>query len=149
MKLIGFLESGKSLYIEGGDVLYHNRDGPLIEYLGCSFVNRGDRWSNVEYLYGNPETELKEFDYNYLTGELPDRYVDVIKPLDEAEILLYSQDEIARVVFYRDKIDDNGYRMITSSVIFGAFHNGNRPESELFSIYLDYLLVDTKTQEKD
>ena len=104
--------------------------------LGSSYDGDGVASGNVQYMTGvtGSIVEGLSLDYIYDTG--PDIYVDIISA-DGGALLFESQDSNGRVICYGGP--SNNYRIINSSVVFGALRDGTSTKNELMGIYMDYL----------
>jgi hypothetical protein len=136
MQLVAFLNSGRPVYAEGGDLGFSNNTSELWPYFGTSYLGDGNPTGNVQSLAGEPGTfaDGMSFEYPYQQG--PDSYVDEFDAAG-GTVVLRSQDSIGRTVCY----ETSTYRTIASSTIFGA-SSGTKSDA-LMSAYMDYLLLGT------
>jgi hypothetical protein len=103
---------------------------------GCSYLGDGNSSNNVQSVTGQTGTFVQAMNYDYMYGQGPDSYVDLIGA-NGGTILYRSQDNNGRAIFYNGA--GGNYRAIHSSVIFGALRDGAHTKTELMTEYMDYL----------
>ena len=103
---------------------------------GCSYLGDGNASSNVQSLTGQTGTFVESMNYNYLYGQGPDSYVDIIGA-NGGTMLFKSQDNNGRAISYNGAGDS--YRAIHSAFIFGALRDGTQSKTGLMACYMDYL----------
>jgi hypothetical protein len=140
-QLVAFLNSGRPVYAEGGDLGFSNNTSELWPYFGTSYLGDGNSTGNVQSLTGEPSTfaEGMSFEYPYQQG--PDSWVDEFGSAG-GTVVLRSQDRIGRTVCY----EASTYRTIASSTIFGA--SSEAKSDALMSAYMDYLVLGTGITER-
>jgi hypothetical protein len=135
--LIGFLDAGNSVYLEGTNIGEDHNGTTFWEYLGPEYLGQGELHNEVNMLYGieNEFTGYSQFEYQ--TFSYADIFINRFGA-GSGSILFESQDDLGRIVTK----DTGTYRAITSSAIFGAMINGDgiNQKENLMSCYLSYLL---------
>jgi len=141
-QLISFLNSGRPVYAEGGDLGFSNSTSELWPYFGTSYL--GDGWpgstGNVQSLAGDPGTFADGLSLEYPYQQGPDSYVDEFDA-DGGTVVLRSQDKIGRAVCYETPT----YRTVVSATVFGA--SSGAKTNALMSAYMDYLVLGTGISE--
>ena len=134
-----FLDSGKPLYIEGNDLYRDHQSTELYTYWGATYVGDGqEAWlGNIDSVLGVEGTFLGGLVYRFPQWADVDEKPDIITASGTGNLILTSQDGLGRAV----SNIGNGYRVITSSIIFGAIFasEGNPEPDQLFAAYLDFL----------
>jgi hypothetical protein len=128
--LTGYVNSGRSLYIEGGDFGNDYSSTNLFQMTGATFSNDGRIYTdgNVDVLEGTSGGDFADFSfvyYAYMT-ELPDNYVDEISaPTDIVAFISQKAGVVSnmRCVLKQD-IGTNGGKIYYSTVIFGSLKDG-------------------------
>jgi hypothetical protein len=138
------LNSGKSVYLEGGDFGYNNNATAIYPMFGCSYLGDGSSSNNVQSVTGQTATFVEGMNFNYLYGQGPDSYVDIIGP-SGGTIFFRSQDNNGRAIFYNGAAGN--YRAIHSSIIFGALRDGAQNKAGLMAEYMEYLMELTGIKE--
>ena len=137
--IIDFIESGKSVYIEGTDVASGLQGTSLFSYFGNSFDGEGGNM-NVQYLAGVPGTFADPImvDYQYFSES--DYGVDELGAAS-AGICVQSQDMIGRVSYWDGP--DGTYRAMMSSILFGSIIDGtgNNNKAALLSRYYSFMKI--------
>jgi hypothetical protein len=131
------LNSGKSVYLEGADFGYNNNATAIYPMFGCSYLGDGSSSNNVQSVTGQTATFVEGMNFDYLYGQGPDSYVDIIGP-SGGTIFFRSQDNSGRAIFYNGATGN--YRAIHSSIIFGALRDGTQNKAGLMTEYMDYLM---------
>jgi len=103
---------------------------------GCSYLGDGNASSNVQSVTGQNGTFVQGMNYNYLYGQGPDSYVDIIGA-NGGTMLFKSQDNNGRAISYNGA--GGSYRAIHSAFIFGALRDGTQSKTGLMASYMDYL----------
>jgi hypothetical protein len=103
---------------------------------GCTYVGDGNASNNVQLVNGEAGTFSEGMSFDYLYGQGPDSYVDIIQA-SGGTMLFRSQDNLGRVIMYNGP--SNNYRAIHSTVMFGAIRDGVLNKTDLMGEYLDYL----------
>jgi hypothetical protein len=134
MQLVAFLNSGRPVYAEGGDLGFGNNTSELWPYFGTSYLGDGNSTGNVQSLTGEPGTFAEGMSFGYPYQQGPDSWVDEFGSAG-GTVVLRSQDNIGRTVCY----ETSTYRTIASSTIFGA-SSGTKSDA-LMSAYMDYLVL--------
>ncbi len=131
-----FIESGKSVYVEGVDFALNHYLFPLFGYFGCSFVNTGNN-ANVQFLSGEEGTFAEGYQFEYQYGSDSDFEIDVISA-NGGTVFFTSQDGLGRGVNCNG---DDQYHTIFTSTMFGAIIDNEFPntKTELMNLYLTYL----------
>jgi hypothetical protein len=93
---------------------------------------------------GQPGSLVDGMFYSYLYENNPDRFVDKLAPAG-GTLLFESQDSSGRTILYSGPTDT--YRTINSSIIFGGLRDSIHTKLDLMSMYMDYLLSGTGTEE--
>ena len=91
---------------------------------------------NVENLTGVPGTLFEDLYFDYLYQDFPDNFVDYIGQ-NNGLVFFESQDSEGRAVYYGGNNDT--YRAIHSTVLFGGIRNGTHTKTDLMNRYMDYL----------
>lgn len=134
--MIDFIESGKSVYIEGVDFAMNHVSTPLFPLFGCEYIDDGNE-ENVYYLDGVSDTITDGISMDYQYGSDSDYMVDVVGG-DEGTMILQCQDGLGRVVAYDG---DNQYHTICSAVMMGSIIDGDglNTKANLMNAYLTFL----------
>ena len=103
---------------------------------GCSYLGDGSSTNNVQLLSGEAGTFAEGMSFDYLYGQGPDSYVDIIGP-SGGTIFFRSQDNNGRAIWYNGT--SGNYRAVHSSCIFGALRDGANTKTGLMADYMDYL----------
>ena len=103
---------------------------------GCSYLGDGNYSNNVQSVTGQSGTFAEAMSYNYLYGQGPDSYVDIIGS-SGGTIFFRSQDNNGRALWYNGIGGE--YRAIHSTFMFGALRDGTDDKSDLMVVYMDYL----------
>ena len=103
---------------------------------GCTYVGDGNSTNNVQLVNGEAGTFAEGMSFDYLYGQGPDNYVDIIQA-SGGTMVFRSQDNLGRVILYSGASDN--YRAIHSTVMFGALRDGALSKTDLMGDYLDYL----------
>ncbi|MGB7055955.1 MAG: FlgD immunoglobulin-like domain containing protein [bacterium] len=111
---------------------------------GCSYLGDGSSSNNVQSVTGQAGTFVEGVSFDYLYGQGPDSYVDIIGS-NGGTIVFRSQDSNGRAIFYNGA--GNNYRSIHSSIIFGALRDGTDNKATLMVEYMDYLMELTGIEE--
>lgn len=137
--IIDFIESGKSVYIEGTDVALNLQGTNLFNYFGNSFVGDGANY-NVQSLTGIPGSfaEPITVDYQYATES--DYSVDELGAAS-AGICVQSQDGVGRVTYWEGP--DSTYRAMMSSILFGSIIDGTgiNTKAGIMSRYYSFMKI--------
>ncbi len=129
------MDNGGSIYIEGADVAESHVGTTFLDYLGCSLESSGNEEENIFDLYGIPFTFLNGMEFEYQDNTDADYKNDRLNTVD-GEYLMDCTNSHTRVIAY----DAGSYRVISSSIIIGACHNGpDGTRAELMARYLAYL----------
>ncbi|HHE40866.1 MAG TPA: T9SS type A sorting domain-containing protein [Candidatus Cloacimonetes bacterium] len=137
--IIDFINSGKSVYIEGTDVASGMQGTSLFSYFGNTFDGEGGNM-NVQDLAGVPGTFADPImvDYQYFSES--DYGVDELGAAS-AGICVQSQDMIGRVTYW----DGPGgtYRAMMSSILFGSIIDGtgSNNKAALLSRYYSFMKI--------
>ncbi len=142
-ELSDFLNSGKSIYLEGNDFGYYHKNDPFYKMFGCTYVGDGNSSSNVMNLTGINDSlaDAVAIDYTYGTP-YPDQYVDYIAS-SGGDMLFACQGNRNRAVAYSGP---NGtYRAIHSAFWFGAMKNAGATDSKkkIMAAYMRFLMQET------
>jgi hypothetical protein len=132
------------VYLEGADFGFNNNATAIYPMFGCSYLGDGSSSNNVQSVTGQTSTFVEEMSYDYLYGQGPDSYVDIIGP-NGGTIIFRSQDNNGRTIFYNGT--GGNYRAIHSSFIFGALRDGTDNKAALMVEYMDYLMELTGIEE--
>jgi hypothetical protein len=140
-RLIEYLESGKALYIEGNDLYSSHRNIKLFSYFGVSLVGEGNRaiTGNIDRIKGLDGTLAEGLNYAFPKWSEADEKPDIIAALRGSQQIISCQKDRGRAAAFTG---EGKYRIITSSVIFGAiysFKDGDSPHL-LMNRYMDFLL---------
>ena len=103
---------------------------------GCSYMGDGNSTNNVQLVNGEAGTFAEGKSFDYLYGEGPDSYVDIIEA-SGGTMIFRSQDNSGREITYNGT--GNNYRAIHSTVIFGALRDGALNKTDLMTDYTTYL----------
>ena len=133
--LIEYLQQGGSLYIEGSDVCSKHQAGGLAEYLGAALVSEGTN-RDVYGLTGQDETFVGSLQFDYEGGSNTHRTIDALRA-SSGELLFACEEGKGRAIAN----SSGNYRTICSSVILGAFADGegNNTKAYLMKKYLEFL----------
>jgi hypothetical protein len=137
--LTNYLENGGSIYIESVDIGLNHTGTTFFDYLGLWYAGDGGDQEVIKVKGGvNNLTAMLSF--YYLGGYDPHYSVDQLESNNGGELLFSSEDGYGRVF-----VNDNpAYRSIASSVMLGAYTNGDtlcvRPYlvSEIINFFLEY-----------
>lgn len=137
--IIDFIESGKSVYIEGTDVASGLQGTVLFPYFGNSFVGEGGNY-NVQTLSGVTGTFADPIIVDYQYSSESDYGVDELGAAS-AELCVKSQDDIGRVTYWNGP--DGTYRAMMSSILFGSIIDGtvNNNKATLMARYYSFLKI--------
>ena len=137
--IIDFLDSGKSVYIEGTDVASGLQGTTLFSYFGNTFDGEGGNM-NVQVLSGVPGTFTNQITVNYQYYSESDYGVDELG-VASAEICVQSQDNIGRVTYWDGP--DGSYRVMMSSILFGSIidETGNNNKATLMARYYSFMKI--------
>ncbi len=136
-----FLDTGKSLYIEGADLGYYNDGQTLWPYLGTSYDADGNSTNNVEWVEGITGTFVDGFacDYPpYGVAEGPDSYVDEFSGTGNGVTVFECQGGKGRVIANYGTTTKGEYYTITSSVMF-SYLVEDKAYDDLMEEYIDWL----------
>jgi len=129
--LTGYVNSGGSLYIEGGDFGNDYSSTNLFQMTGATFSNDGRIYTegNVDVLEGMSGGDFASFSFTYYAymTELPDNYVDEISaPVETITFISQKAGVVSnmRCVFKHD-IGINGGKIYYSTIIFGSLKDGS------------------------
>ncbi|MCD4684063.1 MAG: T9SS type A sorting domain-containing protein [Bacteroidales bacterium] len=137
--MINYLESGGSFYIESVDIGLNHTGTTFFDYLGLMYINDGAEQEVVK-LKSGPNNVFADLSYYYLGGYDPHYSVDRLESNNGSDLMFSSEDGYGRM-FVNDNI---AYKSIASSIIFGAFANGDtlslRPflVSEMVNFFIGY-----------
>ena len=134
-----YLDSGKSLYIEGNDLFRDLQSTSLFDYLGARYLGDGEGvWvGNISSLRGVDGSIAQGLAFSFPQWGHPDEKPDQIEASEKGRLLLVSQDGVGRMV------SDDGhqpYRLIASSVAWGALKPNDTPPDILLQKIVDYLI---------
>lgn len=143
--LEAYLASGGNLYLEGTELARRYGPTPLFRKAGVRFEDDGRTLEegnvNVAETIG-PWRGISLAYYSYQTDR-PDAYVDELG-LAGGEAVVRSRRagnrSNARVVRYAAAAEP-GYRVIVSSLIFGALQNGNDTRADLMGRYAEFFAL--------
>jgi hypothetical protein len=107
--------------------------------LGCDFVDDGFVYGDIVYLSGGQDTITDDMLFTFTLEPGPHYRPDELAAT-QGRVLFASQDTVARVIAYQHP--DEHYRVITSSIIFGALMDGDAPnlKEELMRRYMNFFL---------
>jgi hypothetical protein len=125
------------VYLEGADFGFNNNATAIYPMFGCSYLGDGSLTNNVQSVTGQTATFAEGMSYDYMYGQGPDSYVDIIGP-SGGTIFFRSQDNNGRAIFYNGA--SGTYRAIHSAIIFGALRDGAHNKPGLMTAYMDYLM---------
>ena len=108
--------------------------------LGTSYDGDGSASGNVQNVTGMAGSIVDGLSLDYIYDTGPDSYVDILSA-DGGELLFQSQDGNGRAVCYDGP--SNNYRVVNSSVVFGALRDAAGTKNQLMDIYMDYLTGQT------
>jgi hypothetical protein len=140
--LLDYIDTGKSIYIEGGDYGHDYYSSTLFNRFNCEYEYDGRVYTdgNVNNINGvvNTIAEGIEIEYNaYQTG-LPDNYIDELSALEGSDLIFISGRggvrSNGRCIFTVDGTST----LILSTFIFGALKNGegNNTKDFLMDLYV-------------
>jgi len=134
-RLSAFLESGKSLYLEGYDLGQDHYQSDFFNLLGCQFISNGNDAGDISSLKGDTATFVEDLTFEYGHTPSPRCRSDVIAAVEGRQIFL-SQDTVAYGIIY----DSGKYRVITATFLFGALidNQGASNKAELMKRYLQF-----------
>lgn len=136
-----FLDTGKSLYIEGADLGYYNNNQTLWAYLGTLYQGDGNATNNVNYITGLPGTFVDGIDCMYPpygVSEGPDSYVDEFGSTGNGVTVFECQSGKGRVIANYGSTTKGEYYTITSSVMF-TYLLEDKYFDGLMEKYVDFL----------
>lgn len=140
-----YLAAGGNLYLEGTELARRYGGTPLFRQAGVRFEDDGRTLEegNVNVAEGiGPWRGISFVYYSYQTDR-PDAYVDELG-LSGGEAVVRSRRagnrSNARVVRYAAAAEP-GYRVIVSSLIFGALENGNHTRADLMGRYAGFFAL--------
>lgn len=131
--LIDYLDNGGSLYIEGVNVALSLRGSDLIDYLGADYVSKTNQLNS---LIGQEGTFVQDLQFAYQGGSTTKNNVNELTA-NGGELLFICEQGKGRIIANAD----GNYRSICSSVILGAFADGegNNTKAYLMKQYLEFL----------
>lgn len=136
-RLAQFLSEGGNIYMEGGITWY---DDPLTEVhpmfqIDSEYVG----WTEMDSVFGMEGTFLENMHYQYYGDAMYYNYE--LLPLSTSYVILNSPEEDHN---YAIAYVGEGYKTIGSTLDFGAFVDGNFPNTKnyLMAKILDFLEVD-------
>lgn len=130
------MNSGKPVYVEGGDVGFANSTTDIWPYLGAAYLADGNASGNVQTLAGVAGTFAQGWNGTYPYLQPPDYWVDVFGA-GTGQIVLRDQAANGRLVSYAG----THHRAVVSAVAQCAI--ADQSDSELFEAIADYLLLGT------
>ncbi len=144
-KLMNYLDAGGSVYFEGCDIGYSNRNYDIWDYTGLIYAGDGVPMTtgNVWSITGSLMCAGMGFGYPYKSEA--DNYIDIFTQ-NGGQLLFESQDGYARVGCYSGP--SNNYRTITSAVFFSVFQEESTTRQELMAVYMEFLTGGTGTAEQ-
>jgi len=138
--LADYLNSGGSLYLEGGDTWYWDPDTPVHTMFNISATDDGG--SDMNTVEGNDDTFTEGMSFTYNGNNSFMDHIDAISPA--FKIFNNNSPPYGTGVAY----DDGDYKTIGTSHEFGGLQNGSSPSTreELMSVYLEFLGVTISLQ---
>lgn len=142
--LIAYLQAGGNLYLEGTEVAARYGDTPLFALTGARFADDGRELSlgNVNVAEGVGPWAGRSWNYFSYRKDKPDGYVDELEAAGGTVVIRSRRAgnrTNARVIRYQGGGEGNPtYRVIVSSLIFGALQNGEHTKADLMELYLEY-----------
>ncbi|MCP4229688.1 MAG: hypothetical protein GY771_06025 [bacterium] len=147
-RLMAYMDGGKPLYIEGGEIGNRYGDSPLFGYFGAEYVDDGRPMSegNINEALGANSLDGIDMAYSPYMSEAPDNFIDELRDDDaNAEIVMVSKrpgnQSNGRVVWFADP--NGSYRVVYSSFIFGGLKDGaSGTKDQLMGRYVTHMKID-------
>jgi len=138
-QLIGFLNAGKAIYIEGNDFGYYHGTSTLYSMFGCTYLGDSDV---VQSLSGQADTYMEGASIQYQASGYADDYMDWIGS-SGGELSLKSEEGKWRLVSYAGRFGK--YRAIHAAFWLGALKNSGASftKAQLMEAFMRYLKGDT------
>ncbi|MBN2620281.1 T9SS type A sorting domain-containing protein [candidate division WOR-3 bacterium] len=135
---MNFLNAGKGLYVENGDLGYYHSSTTLYQMLGCTYVGDGNGYAtgNVSHVTGESGTFVSGMGFDFPYQQPCDNYIDQIGS-NGGTLLFRSQDNYGRIICYSGP--SGSYRSIHAACVFGALRNGTHTKAQLMTQYMNYL----------
>ncbi len=143
--LSSYLAGGGNLYLEGTDLAFRYGATTFFRLTGARFADDGRTMAegNVNVAQGIGPWAGFSWDYYSYRTDKPDAYVDELVA-EEGTAVIRSRragnQTNARVVRYEGE-GEKPYRVIVSSLIFGALANGKHTKAELMALYLAFFCL--------
>ncbi|NIT35917.1 MAG: hypothetical protein GTN49_05370 [candidate division Zixibacteria bacterium] len=140
---------GGNLYVEGTEVGRRYGQATLFRKFGAGFADDGRtmKEGNVDVAEGIGRWAGIRFEYYSYRSDKPDAYVDELTAT-AGEVTVRSSRagnrSNARVVVYEAE-GEPGYRVIVSSLIFGALADGKRKKKDLMAKYVAFFEITGKS----
>jgi len=140
--LTSYLNGGGNLYLEGTAAAFRYGDTPFFRLTGARFADDGRTLAegNVNTAQGIGPWAGYSWDYYSYRTDRPDAYVDELRA-EEGTAVISSRragnQTNARVVRYEGE-GEKPYRVIVSSLVFGALTNGTKTKADLMALYLAF-----------
>lgn len=115
---MNFLNFGGNLFIEGVDLGFDHASTEFLDYLGVQYENTGEAYE-VAKVFGAGSSIFDSVNFDYYGGSDAHYSIDHLANTT-SNVLYYSEDSVSRIIA---NITEN-YKTIASSVIFGAFADG-------------------------
>ncbi len=147
-RLTAYMNGGKPLYIEGGEVGNRYGDSPFYGNFGVEYIDDGRPKSegNVNEALGTGSLDGIDLEYPPFMSEDPDNFVDELREDgDNAEVVMVSKrpgnQSNGRVVWYTHPIGI--YRVVYSSFIFGGLKDGaSGTKDQLMGEYVAFMNIE-------
>jgi hypothetical protein len=148
-RLMAYMDDGKPLYIEGGELGNRYGYSPFFAYLGAEFIDDGrpKEEGNVNDALGANSLDGLDMEYTPYMSEDPDNFVDELRDGDvNAEVVMVSKrsgnQSNGRVVWYADSSSES-YRVVYSSLIFGGLKDSDSgTKDQLMAHYIAHLKIE-------
>ncbi len=135
-RLVNFLEDGKAIYVEGVDFGSDHVATTLFSYFGTNYVN--DNAGEVTDIVGATQGFMNNLTFDYENANEADYLVDVWTANGGTAFQETQTGSICGVY----NVGGIGYRTICSSVIFGAYRDGEdiNTKEQLMARYYAFLV---------
>ncbi len=134
---MSYLNQGGNLYIESVDLGKNHENTDFLVALGLAYSGDGGD-NEVIHINASDQGFMDGSFFDYTGGTNPHFSIDRLAPTNGASVLYYSEDEIGRIF----TMENETYRTISSSIIFGAVKNNDSLNIKpyLISEFFNYLL---------
>lgn len=115
---MNFLNRGGSLFIEGVNLGFDHASTEFLDYLGVQYENTGEAYE-VSKIFGAGSSIFDSVNFDFHGGSDAHYSIDHLANTT-SNVLYYSEDSVSRIIANSTE----NYKTIASSVIFGAFADG-------------------------